>query len=86
MCQDFSGYSKKVLEHSREVCIAQILLHRSFWGGAPGGQILPQATPKKTAEVITNHPETRMGDKVLDQLFVSQRPLPEKKKIQAPTA
>ena len=36
--------------------------------------------------MITNHLKTRMGDKVLDQLFVSQRLLSKKKQFQASIA
>ena len=49
-----------------------------FEGAPLGGRFCPQATTQKTAKVITNHPETRMGDKVLDQLFVSRTPSPER--------
>ena len=37
--------------------------------------------------MITNHPKTRMGDKVLDQLLAFQRPFSRnKKQFQAPKA
>ena len=43
---------------------------------------MPQATPKKTAEVITNHPEMRIPDVVLNQLLPPGRPPQREPEVQ----